>query len=78
MLSGYGRPRSGCHILINQKRLPQPKVEVFFPALMQSFIFYFKSAHSALNPEQYRYLCSRLGPGCLAAHRRFRLGLLHS
>jgi hypothetical protein len=49
-----------------------------FFALSYINLVYFKSAHSALNHEQSRYLCSRLGPGCLAAHRSFRLGLLHS
>ena len=39
---------------------------------------HFKSVHPALYAAHRRYPDSQLGPGCLAAHRRFHLVLLHS
>jgi len=52
------------------------KREGFALSFVKSVIF--KSVHPALYMTHRRYPGSRLGPGSLAAHRRFHLVLLHS
>ena len=84
-LFGPPRPFSACpHKNTGRRRIRSLKKP--FPAAARSpaaayrfsFLINFKSARFASNVCHRRYPGSLLGPGALAAHRSFRLVLLHS